>query len=92
MMLDNMDFLDEEELHGSDYDMDSTSNEVEFITIPAWKMATGELIAIKDMDTKHIKNCIKMIYRSNGTWRYKYLRYFEEELRKRKLLKYVDII
>ena len=77
-----------EALYGSDYDLDSTHSGVEFISIPAWRMADGNLIAIKDMDTSHIKNCIKMIYRSNGTWRYQYLRYFEAELRKRKLSSY----
>lgn len=64
-----------------------SEQEVEFIPIPAWRMADGNLIAIQDMDTSHIKNCIKMIYRHNGTWRHQYLRYFEEELRKRKFLK-----
>ena len=71
---------------GSDYDLDSTRSSVEFISIPAWRMKNGKLIAIKDMDTSHIKNCIKMIYKSNGTWRHQYLRYFEAELRKRKFL------
>lgn len=51
---------------------------------PAWKQADGTIIAIKDMDTKHIKNCIKMIYKRNGTWRHQYLRLFEIELRRRK--------
>ena len=77
-----------ETLYGSDYDLDSTHSGVEFISIPAWRMRNGKLIAIKDMDTSHIKNCIKMIYRSNGTWRHQYLRYFEAELRKRKLSSY----
>ena len=77
-----------EALYGSDYDLDSTHSGVEFISIPAWRMRNGKLIAIKDMDTSHIKNCIKMIYRSNGTWRRQYLRYFEAELRKRKLSSY----
>lgn len=76
-----------EALYGSDYDLDSTHSGVEFISIPAWRMADGNLIAIQDMDTSHIKNCIKMIYRKNGTWRHQYLRYFETELRKRKFLK-----
>lgn len=49
-------------------------------------MKDDELIAIKDMDTSYIKNCIKMIYKSNGKWRHQYLRYFEAELRKRKFL------
>lgn len=54
--------------------------------VPVWKQADGNLIAIKDMETSHIKNCIKMIYRKNGTWRHQYLRYFENELRRRKML------
>ena len=75
-----------EALYGSDYDLDSTHSGVEFISIPAWRMRNGKLIAIKDMDTSHIKNCIKMIYKSNGKWRHQYLRYFEAELRRRKYL------
>ena len=80
-----------EALYGSDYDLDSTHSGVEFISIPAWRMKNGKLIAIKDMDTSHIKNCIKMIYKSNGTWRHQYLRYFEAELRKRKFLSNKEI-
>ena len=80
-----------EAIYGSDYDSDSTRSSVEFISIPAWRMKNGKLIAIKDMDTSHIKNCIKMIYRSNGTWRHQYLRYFEAELRKRKFLSNKEI-
>ena len=76
-------------LYGSDYDIDSErlEEDIEFIQIPAWRMKDGKLIAIRDMETSYIKNCIKMIYRSNGTWRHQYLRYFEAELRKRKYLK-----
>ena len=81
-------------LYGSDYDIDSKrlEEDIEFIQIPAWRMADGNLIAIQDMDTSHIKNCIKMIYRHNGTWRPQYLRYFEAELRRRKYLKNSPII
>lgn len=81
-------------LYGSDYDIDSERLEegIEFIQIPAWRMKDGNLIAIQDMDTSHIKNCIKMIYRHNGTWRPQYLRYFEAELRRRKYLKNPPII
>ena len=93
MVQDNMDFLDEDEERycSSDYDIDS-EKDIEYISIPAWRMKDGKLIAIRDMDTSHIKNCIKMIYRSNGTWRHQYLRYFEAELRKRKYLKNPPII
>lgn len=84
--------LDPEFLGLFDYSMDSASNEVESISIPAWRMKDGNLIAIQDMDTSHIKNCIKMIYRHNGTWRPQYLRYFEAELRRRKYLKNPPII
>lgn len=80
-----------EALYGNDYDLDSTRSSVEFISIPAWRMKDGKLIAIRDMDTSHIKNCIKMIYRSNGKWRHQYLRYFEAELRKRKFLSNKEI-
>lgn len=73
-----------EAYYGSDYNLDSAHSGVEFISIPAWRMADGTLIAIRDMETSHIKNCIKMIYRNNGKWRHQYLRYFETELRKRK--------
>ena len=93
MVQDNMDFLDEDEegYCSSDYDIDS-EKDIEYISIPAWRMKDGKLIAIRDMDTSHIKNCIKIIYRSNGTWRHQYLRYFEAELRKRKYLKNPSII
>ena len=81
MIQDNMDFPDIE-YYGSNYD-----DEIEFISIPAWRTADGTLVAIRDMVTPHIKNCIRKIYKSNGMWRHKYLKYFEEELRKRKILK-----
>ena len=79
--------------YDSDYDIDSEifDDGIEFLAIPAWRTKDGELIAIKDMDTSHIKNCIKMIYKSNDTWRYQYLRYFEAELRKRKFLSNKEI-
>lgn len=56
--------------------------EVEYIGIPAWRMKNGELIALQDMDTSHIKNCIRMIHRNNG-WRSQYLPYFGRELHRR---------
>lgn len=86
MIQDNMDFLDME-YYGSDYDLDSfhlAKDEIEFISIPAWRTEDGTLVAIRDMVTPHIKNCIRKIYKSNCMWRRKYLRYFMEELYKRK--------
>lgn len=78
LALDNMDFLYEDEPSNDDI--------VEYVSFPAWRTATDELIAIRDMTTEHIKNCIKLIYKRNGVWRHQYLRYFEEELRLRKFL------
>lgn len=84
-MYDGLEDLAFEAIYSSDYDIDS-EKDIEYISIPAWRMKDGNLIAIQDMDTSHIKNCIKMIYRHNGTWRHQYLRYFEAELRRRKYL------
>ena len=74
---------------GADYDVDTkvlngVEHIIEYHIVPAWRMNNGELIAIKDMKASHIKNCIRMIYHKNGTWRHQYLRYFENELRRRK--------
>lgn len=48
-----------------------------------WETKDGQRIPVSQMRTSHIKNCIKMIYKSNGTWRRNFLRFFEEELRYR---------
>lgn len=75
-------------LYGSDYDLDSERLEKgeEFIEITVWRMRDGSLIAIKDMTTSHIKNCIKMIHRSGDTWRREYVKYLESELKRRGIL------
>ena len=57
---------------------------IEHHAVPAWEQQNGKIIAIKDMETSHIKNCIHMIHRKQGAWRRQYLRYFENELRRRK--------
>lgn len=31
-----------------------------------WTTKEGKKLSVKDMDTNHIKNCIKMIYKKNG--------------------------
>lgn len=51
---------------------------------PVWTTNDGYVIPISEMSTSHIKNCIKLINKSNGNWRGNFKRYFEEELRKRK--------
>lgn len=48
-----------------------------------WEMGNGKRIAIKDMETSHIKNCIKKI--NNSNWRTEYLESLEEELKNRNL-------
>lgn len=50
-----------------------------------WLTEDKKAIKIEDMSTKDIKDAIHKIYKSNGTWRHKYLRKFENELRKRKM-------
>lgn len=49
-----------------------------------WIQRDGTPIKVKDMATSHIKNSIKLIYKSNGSWRREFLRVFEKELRHRK--------
>lgn len=60
------------------------NNMVVFVKEPVWITEDGKAIEIRDMDTQHIKNCLHLIYRSNGNWRRPYIRLFKAELRKRK--------
>lgn len=64
--------------------------EVEYIYTPAWRQSNGKLIAISDMSTKHIYNCLKLIHKNK--WRTQYITLFHNELLKRTnnevLLKY----
>jgi hypothetical protein len=64
--------------------LDQEEREQELLENHLWETRDGSLYNIRDMETTHIKNCIKMIYRSNGQWRHSYLRLFESELRRRK--------
>ena len=59
----------------------------------AWQCKDGTVIAIKDMSTRHIHNCIAMIKRSirlhrdgliNHIWRLEYLEPLQEEINNRK--------
>lgn len=49
-----------------------------------WRTKDGTRIAIKDMETNHIENCLRMIYRSKGNWRREYLNALQDELIKRR--------
>lgn len=53
---------------------------------PVWITAEGERLTIDEMSTSHIKNCLKEIYKRNGTWRREFIRPFECELRRRKYI------
>lgn len=79
---DNMNFPDYECLEycsSEDTDWDSAwmyYNEEDY---SVWKTKTGNGIAIKDMTTSHIKNCIKLIVKRDG-WREEYLPNLVKEL------------
>lgn len=77
---ENQDFDNEEDIKV----LNGVIHITEHYVVPAWRQADGIIIPIKDMETSHIKNCIHMIHRKNGTWRHQYLRYFENELRRRR--------
>lgn len=71
----------EECIRKAEFVRDKRSNE------PIWITSDGRAYYISEMATEHIRNCIKLIYQKNGTWRHKYLRYFEQELRRRRVAK-----
>lgn len=89
-------------LYGSDYDLDSEIEEsAEFMSSEdtdwdsawmhytpetLWECKDGTIIAIEDMKTSHIKNCIAMIEKSinaNKPWRTEYLSTLKAELASR---------
>lgn len=49
-----------------------------------WIGAGNKRYIIEYMDTQHIKNCMHMIYKKNGTWRHEYLQLFQNESLRRK--------
>lgn len=49
-----------------------------------WIGAGNRRYIIEYMTTQHIKNCMHMIYKKNGTWRHEYLQLFQNELLRRK--------
>lgn len=50
-----------------------------------WVTRNGDRIPVSQMTDSHIRNCIRMIYRSNGRWRRQYLHRLELELEIRSL-------
>ena len=57
------------------------SYEMKLFMEKKWTTKNGKEILIADMDTGHIKNCIRMCRRKGFEERYIYL--FEEELKRR---------
>lgn len=51
---------------------------------PIWETIDHKLIAVSQMETSHIKNCIKLIYKSQNPKYNRFLRAFEKELRWRR--------
>ena len=48
-----------------------------------WVAKDGTKYSISEMTTSHIKNCIRMIQRSNYRWRPEYLEPLTQELKRR---------
>ena len=48
-----------------------------------WVARDGTKYSISKMQTSHIKNCIRMIQRSNYHWRPEYIEPLTQELKKR---------
>ena len=48
-----------------------------------WLTKEGKILKIKDMETSHIINCIKMINRNRWCYAYEYTKLFESELKRR---------
>lgn len=48
-----------------------------------WEAKDGTKFLISKMQTSHIKNCIRMIQRSNYYWRPEYLEPLTQELKRR---------
>lgn len=50
-----------------------------------WETKEGKVLSVKEMETSHINNCIKMLKRNNSPFAYIYVPMFEEELRERRI-------
>lgn len=70
----------------SSEDTDWDSAWMNYIPETLWECKDGTILAIEDMKTSHIKNCIAMIERSikaNRPWRPEYLEPLTQELKRR---------
>lgn len=83
MIQDNMDMPCYFDFCGSDFDLDTMrGGEL------AWECKDGTVMAISEMTTSHIKNCINLIKKSvnnDKPWRLYYLEPLLEELKNRQL-------
>lgn len=49
-----------------------------------WKTKDGEYIPIREMETAHIHNCIRMLERNDSPYKEPYIKAFEKELAERR--------
>lgn len=84
MVLDNMDFLDTEEYNREEAEYRAYLNDSEdFDYTPCWITKDGNTLRIKDMTTSHIRNCMRMIERSDFEWRGELYSFLKKELNNR---------
>lgn len=78
-----MSWAEEQEWFGlEDLVVDQIEEYKELLSKSLWKCKDGKVIAIKDMTTSHIENCIKKMNRQKG-WRIEYYPLFRQELERR---------
>lgn len=78
-----MSWAEEQDWFGlEDLVVDQIEEYKELLSKSLWKCANGNVVAIKDMTTSHIENCIKRMNRQRG-WRKEYYPLFQKELQRR---------
>ena len=66
-----------------DLALDAIYKEDEDLRNSIWIAKDGTKYSISEMTTSHIKNCIRMIQRSNYRWRPEYIEPLTQELKRR---------